>query len=124
MNIFKLVVIIFCLFFSTISLADGVVTSSQGAEAPSSSIDPIDEEMALLLGLDVEQLHSYSEVMQTQRPAYLAAEYLDWQSRQAVYNDTLKLLQTVVTAHQLSQFSAIMDCLMREETPKQQWAGL
>ena len=124
MNILKLLIVILCLFISTISLAEEMPDDSILVRLSQGGINSLDLDMGRQLKLDTEQLKSYSSVMSVQRPLYLVAESQSWKHRQAVYRDTLDLLERVLDQRQLAQFSAMMDCLMKEELFDQQLVGL
>lgn len=79
------------------------------------AVNPVDQEMIMLLQLRDDQIGGYLDVILRQRQILLAIPDSRWQKRLAVYEETFDKLKSVLDEAQFAWFTAYVGCLIEEE---------
>lgn len=81
----------------------------------SSSINPIDQELVMLLQLRDNQIDEYLKIIDKQRKIFLATPDSQWEKQLAIYEETFEKLKPILDKIQFAQFTAYVGCLISEE---------
>ena len=83
-----------------------------GISGAQESVDEIDLEVIILLGLNNEQAMAYSLIMQQQRAEFRTLKPAGWVQQKRFYEKTFARLEPVLTEEQHIRFVAYMDSFL------------